>query len=163
METRIPLVTHLAVALGRAAAGPSWRPGALSHLSSYVSVRQMGKRSATADSDTKTQLTLPGKTWKSLWLPFILFASGAFRCQAGTEQRALLSRNSCGVPSGHRAAQDRLRAGAPGSAARCPLPYGMGGAALRETAGRGRHRPENAPQPEPPSAPSLALQLTALC
>lgn len=96
METRIPLVTHMAVALGRAAAGPSWRPGALSHLSSYFSVCQMGKRSATADSDTKTQLTLPGKTWKSLWLPFILFASGAFRCRAGTEQRALPSRNSCG-------------------------------------------------------------------
>lgn len=153
----------MAVALGRAAAGPSWRPGALSHLSSYFSVCQMGKRSATADSDTKTQLTLPGKTWKSLWLPFILFASGAFRCRAGTEQRALPSRNSCGDalrsqgcagPAPAWGSGLGLRPGTPGWAARCPLPNGMGSAALRGEAGRGRHRPGNAPQPQPPSAPT---------
>lgn len=55
----------------------------------------MRKRSATADSDAKTQLTLPGKTWKSLWTSFRSVCEQCLPVLAGTDQWALLSRNSC--------------------------------------------------------------------
>lgn len=95
-------------------------------------------------------------------LPFVLFASSAFLCWLAPISGRCCHGTAAGAPSSHGAAQGRLWAGAPGSAARwavpaCPLPCGMGSAAPRGAAGRGSHRPGNAPRPEPPSRADRAL------